>query len=94
MLVKAVVTAAGLGTRLLPITKEMPKEMLPLFTISPKGSTSLKPIIQIIFESLYATGFRDFCFVVGRGKRILEDYFTPDSNFIELLKKRHIDCSC
>ena len=79
MLVKAVVTAAGLGTRLLPITKEM----LPLFTISPKGSTSLKPIIQIIFESLYVTGFRDFCFVVDRGKRILEDYFTPDSNFIE-----------
>lgn len=90
MLVKVVVTAAGLGTRLLPITKEMPKEMLPLFTISPNGSTSLKPVIQIIFEFLYANGFRDFCFVVGRGKRILEDYFTPDSNFIELLKKRHI----
>jgi len=87
---KAIITAAGLGTRLLPITKEMPKEMLPLFDTFSEKSISLKPVVQIIFELLYTTGFRDFCFVVGRGKRILEDYFTPDFNFIELLRKKHI----
>lgn len=90
MVYKAIITAAGLGTRLLPITKEMPKEMLPLFDTFSEKSISLKPVVQIIFELLYTTGFRDFCFVVGRGKRILEDYFTPDFNFIELLRKKHI----
>jgi len=48
---KAVITAAGLGTRLLPFTKEFPKEMLPLFVPSNSG-LGLKPVIQIVFESL------------------------------------------
>jgi len=85
---KAVITAAGLGTRLLPATKEMPKEMLPLFTLSSVGLITLKPVIQIVFESLYNAGIRDFCFVVGRGKRVLEDYFTPDYSFDKLLRTR------
>ncbi len=84
---KAVITAAGLGTRLLPVTKEMPKEMLPLFTFTGKN-IGLKPVIQIVFESLYECGFREFCFVVGRGKRILEDHFTPDVVSIRLLENR------
>lgn len=86
---KAVITAAGLGTRLLPLTKEMPKEMLPLFSIL-GDRIALKPVIQIIFETLYEAKFREFCFIVGRGKRAIEDYFTPDSNFLQLLAARKL----
>jgi len=82
---KAVITAAGLGTRLLPATKEQPKEMLPLFAPSRYGVV-LKPALQIIFEQLYDIGVREFCFVVGRGKRSIEDYFTPDYGFLDYLK--------
>jgi len=84
---KAVITAAGLGTRLLPFTKEFPKEALPLFAPSNSG-LGLKPIIQIIFESLWRAGFRDFCIIVGRGKRAIEDYFTPDFGFTSQLRAR------
>jgi len=84
---KAVITAAGLGTRLLPTTKEMPKEMLPLFSVDLNGGLSLKPVLQLIFEQLYEAGFREFCFVVGRGKRSVEDHFTPDYGYVGLLRR-------
>ncbi len=48
---KCVLTAAGLGTRLLPLTKELPKEMLPIYATSKKGSLIIKPILQVIFEN-------------------------------------------
>jgi UTP--glucose-1-phosphate uridylyltransferase len=85
---KAVILAAGLGTRLLPVTKEMPKEMFPIFAIGTNGKPCLKPLLQVVFEQLYDVGFREFCFVVGRGKRAIEDYFTPDRTFISLLRER------
>ena len=85
---KAVITAGGLGTRLLPVTKETPKEMLPLFTFDVNRGVCLKPVIQVVFESLYEAGFRDFCFVVGRGKRAVEDHFTPDYQFVHLLETK------
>ena len=88
MIKKAVIPAAGLGTRLLPITKEMPKEMLPVFVRDRNGEISLKPFLQIIFEELYRVGFREFCLIVGRGKRAIEDHFTPDSHFVEYLRMR------
>jgi len=88
---KVVVTAAGLGTRLLSVTKEMPKEMLPLFCVGFNGDLLLKPVLQLIFEQLYEVGFREFCFIVGRGKRSIEDHFTPDYSFVELLKRRGKD---
>ncbi|HDD64246.1 MAG TPA: hypothetical protein ENF53_03725 [Thermoprotei archaeon] len=84
---KAIITAAGLGTRLLPMTKEVPKEMLPLFSAS-NGSICLKPVIHMVFESLVNASISEFCFVVGRGKRVLEDYFTPDSSFVQLFESR------
>lgn len=83
-MLKAIIPAAGLGTRLLTATKEQPKEMLPLFALN-KSSMCLKPTIQIIFESLYKQGIREFCFIVGRGKRIIEDHFTPDYIFLDQL---------
>lgn len=85
---KAVITAGGLGTRLLPATKETPKEMLPIFAFNQSKGVYPKPVVQVVFESLYEVGFRDFCFVVGRGKRAVEDHFTPDYQFIHLLEEK------
>ena len=84
---KAVITAAGLGTRLLPVTKELPKEMLPVFVMKDR-KLILKPLLQALFEQLYDFGIREFCFVVGRGKRAIEDHFTPDWDFVTLLERR------
>tara|TARA_B100001179_G_scaffold144794_1_gene104744 strand:- start:2634 stop:3518 length:885 start_codon:yes stop_codon:yes gene_type:complete len=79
---KAVIPVAGQGTRLLPITKTQPKEMLPLFSSRQNGKLLLKPIIQLIFEQLFSSGIRDFCFIVGKNKRIIEDYFSPNYSFL------------
>jgi UTP--glucose-1-phosphate uridylyltransferase len=85
---KAVIAAAGLGTRLLSATKEQPKEMLPLYTSNFQGRLSLKPMLQLIFEQIYDFGIRDFCFIVGRGKRAIEDHFTPDYYYDEILRNK------
>jgi len=85
MIRKAVIPAAGLGTRLLPVTKELPKEMLPIF-LKQNDEIYLKPMLQAVFEQLYDIGFREFAFIVGRGKRAIEDHFTIDESFVEYLK--------
>jgi UTP--glucose-1-phosphate uridylyltransferase len=85
MIKKVVVPAAGLGTRLFPATKEQPKEMLPVFSRATDGNV-VKPLLQIVFEQLYDSGLREFCFVVGRGKRSIEDHFTPDPASISMLE--------
>ena len=63
---KAVIPAAGLGTRVLPITKSMPKEMLPIVD---------KPAIQYIVEEAVRSGITDILIITNRGKEILEDHF-------------------
>ena len=63
---KAIIAAAGLGTRFLPQTKAMPKEMLPIID---------KPVIQIIVEQLVASGVTDVIIVTGSTKRAIEDHF-------------------
>lgn len=73
------------------MTKELPKEMLPMFFENKRGKVSLKPMLQAIFEQLYDVGFREFCFIVGRGKRAIEDHFTPDWVFVEYLKGENKD---
>jgi UTP--glucose-1-phosphate uridylyltransferase len=67
---KAVIPAAGLGTRFLPATKAMPKEMLPIVD---------KPTIQYIVEVALNSGIEDIIIVTGRNKRAIEDHF--DKNF-------------
>ncbi|GMK41175.1 UTP--glucose-1-phosphate uridylyltransferase [Paenibacillus sp. CCS19] len=67
---KAIIPAAGLGTRFLPATKAMPKEMLPIVD---------KPTIQYIVEEAIASGIEDIIIVTGKGKRAIEDHF--DSAF-------------
>ncbi|WP_268624027.1 UTP--glucose-1-phosphate uridylyltransferase GalU [Paenibacillus alvei] len=69
---KAIIPAAGLGTRFLPATKAMPKEMLPIVD---------KPTIQYIVEEAVDSGIEDIIIVTGRGKRAIEDHF---DNYFEL----------
>ncbi|MCD6312388.1 MAG: hypothetical protein J7L79_01060 [Thaumarchaeota archaeon] len=88
---KAVITAAGLGTRLLPATKGIPKEMLPIFARGRSGQIFPKPIIQAVFEQLFDAGIREFFIVVGRGKKVIEDHFTIDMGFLQLLRERRRD---
>jgi UTP--glucose-1-phosphate uridylyltransferase len=90
---KAVIPVAGLGTRLNPATKELPKEMLPVFTNSPNGEVCLKPLVQLIFENLHSFGIKEFCFIIGRGKRVIEDHFTQDPGFLQVLRARGRDKS-
>lgn len=63
---KAIIPAAGMGTRFLPATKAMPKEMLPIVD---------KPTIQYIIEEAVASGIEDIIIVTGKGKRSIEDHF-------------------
>ena len=75
---KAVIPAAGFGTRFLPQTKAMPKEMLPVVD---------KPIIQYIVEELVEAGIEDIFIVTGYHKRTIEDHFdSPNLDLIENLK--------
>ncbi|HWY28185.1 MAG TPA: sugar phosphate nucleotidyltransferase [Candidatus Sulfotelmatobacter sp.] len=85
------IPAAGLGTRLLSVTKEQPKEMLPVFAKAKNGDLCLKPIVQLVFEQLHQVGFREFCFIVGRGKRAIEDHFTPDFSYVSMLDSKGLD---
>ena len=83
---KAVIPAAGTGTRLLPTTKEQPKELLPVFSKTKYGTRLVKPILQLIFEQLFDCGIREFYFIGGRKKRMIEDHFSVDYTFIDKLK--------
>lgn len=87
---KCVITCGGQGTRMLPFSKELPKEMAPIFTIY-KKNLQVKPLIQQIFENLFIEGIRDFCFVTGRSKHAINDHFSPDlsQNPVQSLKDFH-----
>ncbi len=76
---KAVFPVAGLGTRFLPQTKSMPKEMLPLVD---------KPLIQYAVEEARAAGIEEFVFVTSRGKNMLEDHFDRHPELYETLAER------
>ncbi|HEX7063885.1 MAG TPA: UTP--glucose-1-phosphate uridylyltransferase GalU [Bacillales bacterium] len=77
---KAIIPAAGLGTRLLPATKAQPKEMLPIVD---------KPAIQYIVEEAVAAGIEDLIIITGRGKRAIEDHFDKSYELEEELRKRN-----
>ena len=76
---KAVFPAAGLGTRFLPATKAMPKEMLPLVD---------KPLIQYVVEEAVSSGIEEVVLVTGRGKRAIEDHFDVAFELEEELKAK------
>jgi len=80
---KAIIPAAGLGTRFLPATKAMPKEMLPVVD---------KPMIQYIVEEAVQSGIEDIIIVSGKGKRAIEDHFDINHELEDnLLSKGKVD---
>ncbi|GIN96835.1 UTP--glucose-1-phosphate uridylyltransferase [Siminovitchia terrae] len=80
---KAIIPAAGLGTRFLPATKAMPKEMLPIVD---------KPTIQYIIEEAVASGIEDIIIVTGKGKRAIEDHFDNSPELEQnLIEKEKFD---
>ncbi|MGD2207200.1 MAG: sugar phosphate nucleotidyltransferase, partial [Anaerolineae bacterium] len=75
---KAIIPAAGLGTRLLPATKSQPKEMLPV---------GRKPVIQYVVEELQAANLHQVLIITGRRKRAIEDHFDVDPQLVSALKE-------
>ncbi len=82
MVRKAVIPAAGLGTRFLPATKATPKEMLPVVD---------RPAIQYVVEEAAAAGFAEILLITGRNKRALEDHFDRAYELEHALEQRHDD---
>src|SRR4051812_33541681 len=76
---KAVLPVAGLGTRFLPVTKVVPKELLPLVDV---------PSIQLIVEECVAAGIEEIVFVIARGKSAIEDHFDRAPELEALLERR------
>lgn len=79
---KAIIPAAGLGTRFLPATKAMAKEMLPIVD---------KPTIQFIVEEAEKSGIEDILIITGKGKRPIEDHFDSAPELEQNLTKKHKD---
>lgn len=79
MIRKAVIPAAGFGTRFLPATKAVPKEMLPLVDT---------PIIQVVVEEAVAAGITDILIVTGRSKRAIEDHFDYAPELMAVLERK------
>jgi UTP--glucose-1-phosphate uridylyltransferase len=78
LIAKAIVPAAGLGTRLLPATKSQPKEMLPV---------GRKPVVQYVVEELQAAGLHQILMITGRRKRAIEDHFDEDPQLVAALEQ-------
>ena len=76
---KAIFPVAGLGTRFLPATKAIPKEMLPIVD---------RPLLQYVVEEAQEAGIKDFLFITGRNKRAIEDHFDTDAELKSTLKKQ------
>ena len=79
---KAVIPAAGLGTRMLPLTKAQPKEMLPVVR---------KPTIQYIIEEAYEAGIREVLIITGKHKRAIEDHFDRYEHDVENRELEKLD---
>src|ERR1700691_2777715 len=77
---KAVFPVAGMGTRFLPATKAIPKEMLPIVD---------KPVVQYAVEEAREAGIEQFVFITGRGKHVIADHFDHAYELESLLEERH-----
>ena len=75
---KCVIPAAGFGTRFLPATKALPKEMFPIID---------KPVMQLLVEEAISAGCTDIIIVTGRSKRAIEDHFDSNPELEERLDK-------
>ena len=89
MIRKIVIPAAGLGSRLLPITKEIPKEMLPIFLKNKSNEIIVKPLIQALVEKFFKLGIKEYGIIVGRQKRAIKDHFTLDQELLQSIKSKN-----
>ena len=76
---KGIITVAGMGTRFLPATKAMPKEMLPVLD---------KPVVQYIVEEMAASGIEEIIFVTSAQKEAIENHFDRDFDFEKFLEEK------
>lgn len=76
---KAIIAAGGYGTRMLPVTKTVPKELLPVWN---------KPVIQYIVEWVVGTGVQDIVMITSQGKSAIEDYFDKNYELEEVLHRK------
>jgi UTP--glucose-1-phosphate uridylyltransferase len=79
---KAIIPVGGLGTRLLPLTKVLPKELLPV---------GRRPVIQYVVEEMRAAGFEHICLVTGRKKTLIQEHFDHDPELLRHLQDRGRD---
>tara|TARA_B100000686_G_scaffold146749_1_gene154235 strand:+ start:178 stop:993 length:816 start_codon:yes stop_codon:yes gene_type:complete len=82
MIKQAIIPLAGLGTRLLPLTSVLPKELLPI---------NGKPGIEYIIEECIKSGIKEIIFIISKKKRIIKDYFYKDRFYKQLIKKKPKD---
>ena len=79
MIKQAIIPLAGLGTRLLPLTSVIPKELLPI---------NGKPNIEYIIEECLAAGINRFIFIISKNKKNIKKYFFNDSFYKKIIKKK------
>ena len=79
MIKQAIIPLAGLGTRLLPLTSVMPKELLPI---------NGKPNLEYILEECLAAGVKQFIFIISKDKISIKKYFFNDSYYKKIIKKK------
>ena len=82
MIKQAIIPLAGLGTRLLPLTSVMPKELLPI---------NGKPNLEYILEECLEAGVRQFIFIISKEKIAIKKYFFNDSFYKKIIKKKKIN---
>lgn len=87
-LTQAILPVAGLGTRFLPWTKVVPKELLPIGTRSTDGSVRALPIIALLVDECISVGITEICFVISRGKELIPAFFARDEKLEAELRKR------
>lgn len=88
-MVKVVITAGGKGLRLYPITKNLPKEMMPIF-LKDKNKKNLVPFLHYIFEQLYNLRIREFYFIIGRENTITKNYFSSNKKILKNIPPSNI----
>ena len=82
MIKQAIIPLAGLGTRMLPLTNVMPKELLPI---------NGKPNIEYIMEECISAGINEFIFIISKKKNSIKKYFFDESLYKKILKKKKIN---
>jgi len=80
MIIKAVIPAAGYGTRFLPVTKSVPKELLPILDT---------PVIHLVMAEAQEAGLKQIAIVISPGKEILKRYFAPNRTLLKAAKRKH-----